>query len=459
MGTYFRFFEDRIEKQLCAHKAKGVLGPPVEMRVGSNGRDFQGLDPARDRRALVPRLGLREYWYPALPAKKVGRKPVYWLMLGEELAFFRDKEGNVVALSDVCPHRGASLSEGDCFYRGFVTCPYHGATYNGRGECVAFITEGPESKMVGKLNVRSYPTRTLRDWVFVWMGQGEPAPIEEDVAPELFEPEGKTMVFSTYTYWHSNWMIAVENHKDPHNTFFVHRNSVTQLRSAGGFRPTPLGPRSKIVNGRSLVGDEEGNSRYYSRDGKSSYHLYFPGVDGVWPLHQWRRLWGWFFRLFRGRRTRYEAPAEWENCNHLPSIVRSGVGGHGVYTRQAVPVTANLSRIVYFDCMRPQNWWGRLWERIAWVTYYNWLVNYNFSGQDNGASAPVRYWTPEYLSSTDSFLIAWRKLVTEGSRDALRRKAAGESQPTATETPAEEASYQRQSELGLEPEKIKVGRT
>ncbi len=179
MGAYLRFSERRIEKALERDKTKGMRERPL-WEAAPDG-SYQGLDPTKDRRALIPPLGLREYWYPALPDRKVGRKPVFWVMLGDELVFFRDKQGQVAALSDVCPHRGASLSEGDCFYRGFVSCPYHGATLDGSGDCVAFITEGPDSKMVGNLHARVYPTRTLRGWVFVWMGEGEPAPIEEDV--------------------------------------------------------------------------------------------------------------------------------------------------------------------------------------------------------------------------------------------------------------------------------------
>jgi len=448
MGAYLRLFERRIEKVLERDKSKGVRERPGWEATSNGG--YQGLDPSKDRRALIPPLGLREYWYPALPDNKVGRKPAFWMMLGDELVFFRNKQGEVVALSDVCPHRGASLSEGDCFYHGFVSCPYHGATYDGDGECVAFITEGPDSKMVGNLRVRVYPTRTLRGWVFVWMGEGEPAPIEEDVPPEFFESKGQTMVFTTYSYWHANWMVAVENHKDPHNTFYVHRNSWIQLRSAAGFRPTPLGPRPKVVNGRSLAGDERGNANYYAdENGKGSYQLYFPGVDGVWPLHRLRRLWGWMFQLAIRRWQRYQTPEEWDMCNHLPAIVRSRVGGHGVYTRWAVPVTANLSRIVYMHGMRPKSALGRLWERIAWVTYYNWMVNFNFSGQDNAAAAPVRYWTPEHLSSTDSFLVFWRKLVADGSRDALRRRRGPDRDASGQETPAEESSYEHQREVGM----------
>ncbi|MGH9697524.1 MAG: Rieske 2Fe-2S domain-containing protein, partial [Bryobacteraceae bacterium] len=56
---------------------------------------------------LVPELGYREYWYPALLARSVGKRPKKVVMLGEELVFFRGESGKVVAFWDRCPHRGA----------------------------------------------------------------------------------------------------------------------------------------------------------------------------------------------------------------------------------------------------------------------------------------------------------------------------------------------------------------
>jgi phenylpropionate dioxygenase-like ring-hydroxylating dioxygenase large terminal subunit len=452
MGAWDRRYEKRVERELERSKTKGVLEQEPATRTSGHRATMIGLDPTTDRRALIPPLGLREYWYPALEAHKVGKNPRFWLMLGDELVFYRDESGEVVAVSDVCPHRGASLSEGDCFYKGFITCPYHGATFNGSGECVAFITEGTDSKMVGNLRVRRYPTRTLRGWVFVWMGAGEPAPIEDDVPPEFFEADSETMLFSTYTYWQSNWMVAIENHKDPHNTFFVHRNSVLQLRSGGGFRPTPLGPRSRLVNGRSLIGEESGNDRYYAdENGKIPYQMYFEGVGGSWPLHRYRKLWAWAFKPFVRRGPRYQTPEEWGGGNHLPAYVRSIVGGHGMYTRIAIALKPNLCRVIYFHTMRRKTWWGRAIEWIAWHTYFNWLVNYNFSGQDNGATAPCRYFTEEHLSSTDSYLVMMRKLVTDLSRDAQRRNGLRRDERVSAETPAEEESYLHQRELGMDP--------
>ena len=111
---------------------------------------FRQPDDPNDIRSKIPPLGHREYWYPALPEKDIGWKhPQVLRMLGTDLVFFHGKDGEVKALLDACPHRGAYLSLGDCFYKGFITCPYHGATYDGDGNCVAMLTEGPDSKLVG----------------------------------------------------------------------------------------------------------------------------------------------------------------------------------------------------------------------------------------------------------------------------------------------------------------------
>src|SRR5688572_8251064 len=125
----------------AAHKFLG--GYPGGWQTPARGQPETGARPFAqptdpdDRRSLIPPLGLREYWYPALPARAVGwRKPVGLRMLGEDLVFFRDTAGEVQALLDVCPHRGVALSEGDCFWKGTVSCPYHGATYDGTGACV-----------------------------------------------------------------------------------------------------------------------------------------------------------------------------------------------------------------------------------------------------------------------------------------------------------------------------------
>ena len=128
-----------------------------------------------DRRNRIPPTGFREYWYPALPAKDVRKdRPEVLRMLGTDLVFFRDGKGEVQALLDRCPHRSVYLSMGRCYFEGFVTCPYHGATFDGDGNCVAFLTEGPDSKMTGApgMRVRKYPTVNIKGMVYRLDGRG-----------------------------------------------------------------------------------------------------------------------------------------------------------------------------------------------------------------------------------------------------------------------------------------------
>ena len=53
--------------------------------------------------------------------------------------------------------------------------------------------------MPGRVRARTYPTQTLKGMVFVWMGDGEPVPIEEDVPPEFFD--GITLLLFNTEYW------------------------------------------------------------------------------------------------------------------------------------------------------------------------------------------------------------------------------------------------------------------
>ena len=94
MGAWDRRFENRIERELAEQKTKGILEAPSAYDNGHLVPPTQWA--AGDVRASIPPLGLREYWYPALPANKVGSKPLFWTMLGDEMVFFRDAQGEVV---------------------------------------------------------------------------------------------------------------------------------------------------------------------------------------------------------------------------------------------------------------------------------------------------------------------------------------------------------------------------
>lgn len=438
MGAYFKFKERRIEKALEQNSIRGFSAPPAPEQDHN----------ATDRRRAIPAKGLREYWYPLIHEDRVGfKKPLYWRICGEELALFRDHDGKVAAVSDVCPHRGASVSQGDCYYKGTVTCPYHGATWDKTGDCKAFIPEGPDSKMVGNLPIKAYPTQTHRGWVFIWMGDGEAAPIEDDIPPEFLDLE-TTSLFHSTTYWEMNWIVSIENQNDSHNGFFVHRNSLMQLMSPRMRARTPVGPRSKLLQDRALTPLMQ-NQRYYLDDkGNMPYQLRHEGVGGVWPLSTWRKhVWKLFSPWYRfviynkwrldPKRYPLPSPEEWAGVPgasawHLPSAIRVNAGLY-LFTRYAVPVEENLSRIIYFHHRpKPKTIFGKIAQWIWFHGYFNYWLNYNFSGQDGVVAAPTRYWTKENLAPTDSHMSLLRKLVTERSRDAKRRVAAEKAAAAAS---------------------------
>ena len=133
-------------------------------------QDSQTTEGRRKERPLgtrerIPAIGLKEYWYPALPAKKVGRKkPVEIKLLGERVVFFRDERDEVVAVHGTCTHRGAALSYGRTHFKGTLTCPYHGWTFDGKGTLVAVLGEGPASTLPGSkgTKIRSYRSEERR---------------------------------------------------------------------------------------------------------------------------------------------------------------------------------------------------------------------------------------------------------------------------------------------------------
>lgn len=368
-----------------------------------------------EMRDLIPQSGLREYWYPALRAREVGRRPVGLTLLGDELVFFRGKTGDVAALQNDCPHRGGSLMHGDCHYRGTVACPYHGWVFDERGECVAVLSEGPESRMPGKARARAYPTQTLKGMVFVWMGSGTPVPIAEDVPPEFFESD-ETIVHTSTTSWPVNWRVALENSLDSH-VMYVHRNAVLQLIEPI-IQLGPLGYRPRTVNDKAVIGSVPENP---TKGGQA----YYAGVDGYWPKHRWRDLWLWAFRWRNRRRTvvtPFTASEEWgmhthvngrlvrSGGHHLPTMFRFDFGTH-MYTRACIPVDEKTTRVIYYYAVRRHGVVARLLTSIYFHTWYDWAMHKNFSVQDFRVMAPQRYDRPEKLSGTDAEVIAWRKLL------------------------------------------------
>ena len=367
-----------------------------------------------DMRTLLPETGLREYWYPGLLAKDIKKKPVLLRILDKEVCFFQGKSG-IAAVDNACAHRGGMLHMGDCWWPGTISCFYHGWTYDENGEVVAVLSEGPECKIPGQVKLKVYPPRTLHGLVWLWLGDRDPAPIEEDVPPEFFDE--KALILGTMTYWdHCNWRQAIENNADSHFGY-LHRDCIRQGR-------LPVRPgrtrmeRPEVINGRTLNRRRLPGifaERVSDGGSKIEYQQTFPALGQKWPRHRTRLAWTWLFSFLlekrTAKRTLWYADPEWSTgSQHLPGMVRNYHPGY-YYTREIIPVGKDRTRLFYWHSSKPSNWLGRAWGKLYFYAWRNWMINYNISGQHGKANTYLYYNTPEYLSATDLQTVEWRKLI------------------------------------------------
>ena len=142
--------------------------------------------------------------------------------LGDQIVLWRDKEGQVHALEDRCPHRGARLSLG-WNLGGSVACWYHGIEIDGGGT-VTKVPAVSNCPLEGQKCVKSYPVEEHAGAIFLWFGDDahkEPAPL---VLPEELVGE-EYASFLCMSNWKCNYQYAIDNVMDPMHGAYLHATS------------------------------------------------------------------------------------------------------------------------------------------------------------------------------------------------------------------------------------------
>jgi nitrite reductase/ring-hydroxylating ferredoxin subunit len=97
-------------------------------------------------------------WTAAATCAQFGDRDVIAVeCAGRRLALYR-WHGGVYATSDVCPHQGASLSDG-CLVSGYIECPVHFALFN--------IQTGESDGSVTAARVATFPAKIEGDVIYV----------------------------------------------------------------------------------------------------------------------------------------------------------------------------------------------------------------------------------------------------------------------------------------------------
>jgi phthalate 4,5-dioxygenase oxygenase subunit len=247
---------------------------------------------SREENEIVTRVGpgtpmgetLRRYWVPALLASEIPGPdcpPVRVRLLGEQLVAFRDSEGRIGLLDELCPHRLASLYFGrneECGLR----CVYHGWKFDVEGACVDMMNEPPENDFKHKIHTKAYPTAELGGLIWAYLGPAEKMP----PAPKFAwtqAPEARRHV--TKVLQESNWLQGLEGGIDTSHAPIMHR-LLSETSTRGGFKPSNPFVRGKAPN---LVVDLTDYGYQYAGIrplGESDVHI--RAYHFILPFHQIR---------------------------------------------------------------------------------------------------------------------------------------------------------------------------
>lgn len=330
-------------------------------------------------------LGFREYWYPVMFSKELKEeKSVGLTLLGKKIALIRT-DGKAYTIENRCAHRGVPMDGGFCDFAGTWSCPYHGWVYELKsGKVVAALTDGPDSSVAksGKIRIRTYPTEERAGLIWVFMGDGDPPPVEDDIPEEFLRSE--IAIVGRITERPGDWRHASENGYDEGHVKYLHRRGVwTFMRRAAAW-------------GYSEPKEVEGG-KWLTRDIKEvGYRAEYPGL-GYWPKKQ-------FWRFSRGSRGIHI---------RLPGTLRIQYG-HWAHYEWYVPTTERNHRYLQF-IVKKAGFLGRLWLRFQYIIFIRPFFHIQFNDQDawmvEGMQTP-----PEILYRPDRSIASWRRFVEKHAR-------------------------------------------
>ncbi|WP_077002800.1 Rieske 2Fe-2S domain-containing protein [Variovorax sp. KK3] len=140
-----------------------------------NPRDNERLtdvSPGTPMHALCSR-----YWLPAGLASDLPEPdgaPIRVRLLGRNLVAFRDSDGQVGMLDELCPHRRASLMLGQV-RRGTIECIYHGWRFSVDGSIVE-MPNCDDERLKQRYRANAYPVKEAGGFLWVYLGPKDAMP-------------------------------------------------------------------------------------------------------------------------------------------------------------------------------------------------------------------------------------------------------------------------------------------
>lgn len=166
----------------------------------------------------------RHCWYPVSFLQDLPTERAYSFSLYDEpFVLFKNQDGQLVCLTDRCPHRAARLSDGQII-DGKIECLYHGWQFGSDGQCLHIPQLPADAKIPVNACVQSFTVVERQGIIWVW--PGEPEAANEDLIPTLADLDKSGFV-------HTDFMLdlpydqtyLVENVIDPAHVSISHHGT------------------------------------------------------------------------------------------------------------------------------------------------------------------------------------------------------------------------------------------
>jgi len=169
---------------------------------------------------------MNNFWYAVEASPDVTDEPTKLTLINKHYVLYRNQQGEVIALDDRCPHRGASLAlgwvENNC-----IRCPYHGWSFESDGHCSSIPADESGTRIPARAKVSAHPIQER--YGIVWMFVGDPElPAEQRPSlpefPQFDNPE-RPPCYSSLTC-DVNYTRTIEISIDSAHAPFVHKKAI-----------------------------------------------------------------------------------------------------------------------------------------------------------------------------------------------------------------------------------------
>ena len=282
-------------------------------------------------------------WYVACTPNEIDDKPLGRKICGEAIVFYRGADGQVAALEDFCPHRGAQLSLGTVC-EGKLVCGYHGLVMGCDGKTVSM----PGQRVGGFPAIRSFPV--VERYGFIWVWTGDAALAEPAKIHHLEWADNPAWAYAGGLYHiHCDYRLMIDNLMDLTHETYVHTPSIGQ-------KEIDEAPVSTKTEGEQVV-----TSRY---------------MENVMAPPFWRAN-------LRGNNLADDVPVDrWQVCRFTPpshimievGVAHAGKGGYNADPKDKV-------HSIVVDFITPET------ETSMW---YFWGMARKFNPKDKALTAQIR---------------------------------------------------------------------